>query len=152
MERKLAALPMVVLIAGCGGGGEQLTPLSARPVQIESVTFEMAENANDRRPARVGLVQFANPSLAEQLIAMSPAEWFTEKGAAFRAAYPDAYYDDWELVPGLTAGPFDLKVDEYVSAILFCDTDAVAPPLRIAEDGDLAVHVEPAGCEVYPIE
>ena len=153
MEKKLAALLLViVLIAGCAGGGEPETPQSARPVQIDSVVFEMAAEANGRRPARVGLVQFANPSLAEQLAAIPPAEWFGAKGEAFRASNPGAYYDDWELVPGLVAGPFAVKVDEYVSAILFCHTDAAAPPLRIDEDGDLAVHIEPAGCEVYPIE
>ena len=57
-----------------------------------------------------------------------------------------------ELVPGLVAGPFDLRVDEYVSAILFCDTDAAAAPLRIVEEGELAVHIENEGCEVYSIE
>lgn len=152
MERKLATLPMVLLVAACGGAGEPEAPASARPVQIDSVTFEMAAKANGGRPVRVGLVQFANPSLAEQLIAIPPAEWFGPKGDAFRAAHPNAYYDDWELVPGLVAGPFDLRVDEYVSAVLFCDTDAAPPPLRIEEDGDLAVHIEPEGCEVYPIE
>ena len=152
MAKKLAALPVAVLVAACAGGGEPEAPASSRPVQIDSVTFEMAAEANGRRPARVALVQFANPSLAEQLVAIAPAEWFAAKGEAFRAAHPDAYYDDWELVPGLVAGPFDLRVDEYVSAVLFCDTDAAAAPLRIAEDGDLAVHIERAGCEVHSIE
>ena len=112
----------------------------------------MAADANGRRPAKVGLVQFENLSLAEQLAAIPAADWFGETGEKFRAAHPDAYFDDWELVPGLVAGPFGLKVDGYVSAILFCDTDAAPPPLRIGEDGDLAVHIESGGCEVYRIE
>ena len=153
MEKKLAALPIVAFVAGCLGGGDgQEAPATARPVQIDSVTFEMAATANGGRPARVALVQFANPGLAEQLVAIAPGDWFGAKGEAFRAAHPDAYYDDWELVPGLVAGAFDLRVEEYVSAILYCDTDTAPAPLRIEDDGDLAVHVVPDGCEVYPIE
>ena len=152
MAKQLVALSTVVFVAGCIGGGGPGAPAPARPVQIDSLTFEMAATANGRRPARVGLVQFEDPSLAEQLVAIPPAEWFGPKGEAFRNAHPAAYYDDWELVPGLVAGPFNLRVEEYVAAILFCDTDAAAPPLRIEEDGDLAVHIEPDGCEVYPVE
>lgn len=147
-----ALIPVLAILAGCAGGGgeEALAPL--RPVQIDSVTFEMAARANGRQPARVAIVQIGNKNLVEQLVAIPAAEWFGEAGEKFRAAHPDAYYDDWELVPGLVAGPFELKVDEYVSAILFCDTDAGAPPLRIGEDGHLAVHIEPGGCEVHPID
>ena len=152
MTKHFAAIPVLAFLAGCGGGGGEEIASPARPVQIDSVTFEMAAEANDGQPARVGLVQIANANLVKQLIEIPAAEWFGEAGRKFRATHPDAYYDDWELVPGLVTGPFDLRVDEYVSAVMFCDTDAATPPLRIAEDGDLAVHIEPEGCEVYPIE
>ena len=151
MEKTPAAVLALAFLAGCSGGSEEEILSPARPVQIDTVTFEMEAEANGRWPARVALVQVEDTNLVERLLAISAAEWFGEKGEAFRAAHPDAYYDDWELVPGLVAGPFNLKVDEAVSAILFCDTDAATPPLRIKEDGDLTVHIEPEGCEVYPI-
>ena len=152
MKNPLAALPLIVVLAGCGGGGGEEPPPPGRPAAIASVALEMAADANGLRPARVGLAQVANPRLVDQLIAIPAVEWFGEKGEAFRAAHPKAYYDDWEVVPGHVAGPFDLQVDEYVYAVLFCDTDAAGPPLRIEDDGALAVHVEPEGCEVHPIE
>ena len=156
MEKKLAALIPLVALGGCLGlwGDEEEVPSPARPVQIDSVTFEMAAEANGRRPARVALVQVENANLVEQLFSIPAAEWFGEQGRSFRAAHPNAYYDDWELVPGLVTGPFNLKVDEDVTAVLFCHTDAATPPLRIEEagDGDIAVHIEPSGCEVHPIE
>ena len=152
MEKHFAAILSLVCLAGCGGGGGEEPTLPGRPVRIDSMTFEMAVEANGRRPAKVGLVQVGNPSLVEQLLEIPAAEWFGDNGKRFRNAHPDAYYDDWELVPGFVTGPFDLSVDEYVSAILFCDTDAADPPLRIQDDGDLAVHIEPDGCEVFPIQ
>ena len=156
MTKRLTVISALVFTAacmsGCGTLGGAESGQSTEPVQIDSVTFEMAAQANSRRPARVGLAQFENPNLAARLVEISAADWFGEKGNKFRAAHPNAYYDDWELVPGLVTGPFALEVDEYVSAVLFCDTDANTPPLRIQEDGDLAVHIEPGGCEVHPIE
>ena len=156
MTKQLAASSVLALLAGCmagcAGGGATESIESMRPVRIDSITFEMTAEANNRWPAKVGLVQFGSPSLAEQLIEIPAAAWFGEKGKSFRNAHPDAYYDDWELVPGLVAGPFELKVNEYVSAIMYCDTDAATPPLRIQEDGDLAVHIEPGGCRIHPIE
>ena len=151
MKNQLATSVLCALIAGCTGAGPEVPAQAGRPVRIDSVTFEMAAEANRRRPARVAVVQFGNAILAERLLAIPAAEWFGKKGEAFRGAHPDAYYDDWELVPGLVAGPFALRVEGYVSAILFCDTDAATPPLRIGDDGDLAVHIEPEECAVYPI-
>ena len=137
------------ILAACAGSGGP-SPVDG-PVSIQSVTFEMSSDANARWPARVALVQAENPDLADQLLAIPAAEWFGGKGAAFEAAHPEVYFDSWEVVPGHIAGPYSLDVDEYVSAVLFCDTDAATPPTLIAYDGDVAVHIDPEGCTVHPI-
>ena len=146
-------LATVLTVSGCGGGGGQApqTPESSLPVQIESITFEMAAKANNRRPAKVALVQFATPSLGERLAEITPQDWFEAKGETFRTAHPDAYYDDWEIVPGQITGPFEIIVDEYVSAMLFCETLGSDTALRVSTEGDLAVHIMTTGCEIYPI-
>ena len=150
VQKRIVAFSLVAFLAGCGGGGGEAAP--SLPVQIDSVTFEMTAEANGRRPARIAIVQIPNPNLVAQLVEIPATEWFGEAGKKFRAAHADAYFDDWEVVPGHVAGPFPLKVNEYVSAVLFCDTDVAEPAQRIEHDGDLAVHIESGGCEVHPIE
>ena len=146
-------LATVLTMHGCGGGGAQApqTPESSLPVQIDSITFEMVAEANNGRPVKVALVQFATPSLGERLAEITPQDWFGAKGETFRNAHPDAYYDDWESGLGHITGPFELVVDEYVSAMLFCETLGSDTALRVSAEGDLAVHIETTGCEIYPI-
>ena len=149
MKSTAALFASSVVLAGCFGFGAP-TPVEG-PVSIRSVTFEMATDANAHWPARVAVVQAEDPAISDQLLTIPAAEWFTGKGKAFEAAHPEAYFDAWEIVPGHIAGPFRLDVDEYVTAVLFCDTDAATPPTLIAYDGDVAVHIDPEGCTVHPI-
>ena len=146
-------LATVLTMHGCGGGGAQApeTPENSLPVQINSITFEMAAQANNGRPVKVALVQFTTPSLGERLAEITPQDWFSAKGERFRNAHPNAYYDDWEIVPGHITGPFELVVEDYVSAMLFCETRGSDTALRVSAEGDLAVHIETTGCEIYAI-
>ena len=142
------ALLLVLPLAGClGSSGEVVDG----PVSVTSVTFEMSPDANGRWPARVAVVQTPDPVLTDKLLAISPSEWFSGMREKFESAHPGAYYDAWEIVPGLVAGPFPLRVEGYVTPVLFCDTDASTATMRIAYDGDIAVHIDSGGCTVYPI-
>ena len=152
-------LPCLVLLAltGCAGGlgsfiGDVLARDTGPPaVDISSVVLEMTENANDDWPARVHLVRVDDAGTYARLLTVDPTEWFDGEGARkFEDAYPQAWFDRWEIVPGTSVGPFEFDVgffDDF-AAVLLCDVESGPPPKAVAVEGDLRIVVTDAGCEI----
>ncbi len=144
-----AAGASLALAAGCaapaGGSAAAGTPLT---LTVETITLRMAADVNDRWPVPVELVRVADPAAREQLLAMNADDWFGSAGEAFRVANTDALYDSWELVPGTTAGPFDVRVAGRHGGVLFCDLRGEEPQLAVPfeRDGDVLVSVSDEGC------
>ena len=145
-----AALPLViVLAAGCAGDGWQSGPVEA-PVHLtalESLSLTMKSGANANWPARVELVRVQDPRLVSDLVRIEISDWFGAAGEAFRRLHPEAFYDRWEVVPGIGAGPFRMDVELAVAGVLFCETRAGAAPLRMERDGHVTVDVD-IGCTI----
>jgi len=139
----------LLVLAGCAspaatGGGAMST------LTLETVTLRMAADVNDAWPVPVELVRVADPAVREQLLGMNAADWFGAPGDAFRVANTDALYDSWELVPGDTAGPFDVRVAGRYGGVLFCDLRGEEPQLAVPfeRDGDVLVSIGADGCTI----
>ena len=138
-----------LVLAGCAsppgaaGSAAQMPTLT-----LESVTLRMAADVNDSWPVPVELVRVADPEARERLLAMNAADWFGDAGEEFRVANTDAVYDSWELVPGTTAGPFDVRVVGRYGGVLFCNVQGEEPQLAVPfeRDGEVLVSVGDDGC------
>lgn len=145
--RRLPLLaPLAVLaavLAGCAANAPAPAVLT-----VETVTLRMASGVNDDWPVPVELVRVADPAALDQLLAMNAADWFGDAGEAFRVANTDALYDAWEIVPGTTAGPFDIRVPGRFNGVLFCDVRGEDPQLAapFERDGDVLVSIKDTGC------
>ena len=137
-----ALLAAALLAAACGSNAVR------DPVDIDRVSFDMPAGANGNRPARLEMVRVDDDRLARELVRIATGDWFGPAGDAFRNANPDAVYDAWELVPGRAAGPFDVAARGDLAAVLFCDTRAQPPPLRLVRDGRVDIRVAADGCAV----
>ena len=144
---RLAVLPVALCLAGCGatgGAGNAAAPT----LTVESVTLRMAAGINDDWPVPVELVRVTDPDSLEQLLAMNAADWFGGPGEAFRVANTDALFDAWEVVPGTTTGPFDVRVQGRYSGVMFCDVRSEEPQLAVPfeRDGEVLVSIGEQGC------
>ena len=148
MNKGLAAALAATLatLIGCASDSTRTEP--ERPLRIESATLSLAPAANDRRPVRVSLVRVDDERLAEDLLAVTGPEWFEDGGRdGFLAAHPTAVHDWWEVVPGTTIGPFDLRARGARAGVLFCDVGPRAP-VRVERDGELRIGIDDDGCRV----
>ena len=148
MRKRPAAAIAGILAAllGCATDPGRNEP--ARPLRIESATLSLSPQANGRRPVRVSLVRVDDERLAEDLLAAAGSDWFDGGGRdAFLAAHPTAVHDWWEIVPGTTIGPFDLRTRRGSAGVLLCDVGARAP-VRVARDGDLRIGIDDDGCRI----
>ena len=145
--RALAAA-CALLAAGCGGDGAQVASAvpPARALELDSLTFVVGARVNEDRPVRAELVRVRDARLFDELMRIETSAWFGAGGQAFRATHPNAFYDDWELVPGRLAGPFDVAVDARVAGVLFCEMRAVSPPLSVERNGDVTVEIDDDDC------
>ena len=144
--RTLAIAGLLAAMAGCATDPGRLEP--ARPLRIESATLSLAPQANVRRPVRVSLVRVDDERLARDLLAISGADWFDAGGRdAFLAAHPAAIHDWWEIVPGTTIGPFDLRSRRGRAGVLLCDVGARSP-VRVERDGELRIGIDDTGCRI----
>lgn len=121
------------------------------PVKLKRMSFVMAPGANGNWPARVELVRVEDSRLVADLIATDTSAWFGETGDAFRRAHPGASYDAWELVPGQSAGPVDVKRKGKFAGVLFCDAQSGSTPFRVRRDGHLTVVIDDTGCRLEGI-
>ena len=155
---RAAALLAVALVSGCGGVQGPSTVSPASSYCVDSLSLTVRDGTNASRPVKVTLVQAQDPRAIDELGRIESRAWFGEGGDAFRRTYPEAVVHDWELVPGRTAGPFDVAVDALVAGVLFCETRAGSPPLPVCETragspplpvtriGDVTVKVDDDGC------
>lgn len=146
----LLLAPVLAVAGGCAapGSGDGSGPMPT--LTLETVTLRMAADVNDRWPVPVELVRVADPAAREQLLAMNVDDWFGSAGEAFRVANTDALYDAWELVPGTTAGPFDVRVAGRYGGVLFCSVRSEEPQLAVPfeRDGEVLISVGNEGCTV----
>ena len=141
-----AAAGCLAALVGCASDPGRVEP--ARALRIESATLSLAPDTNDRRPVRVSLVRVADERLAERLLESAGAEWFDAGGRdAFLAAHPTAIHDWWEVVPGTTVGPFDLRSRGRLAGVLLCDVGARAP-IRVVRDGEIRIGMDDDGCRI----
>lgn len=138
---------LAAVLAGCAGTGGAGAGGPAA-LSVETVTLRMAAGVNDDWPVAVELVRAADPATLDQLLAMNATDWFGGGGDAFRVANTDALYDAWEVVPGTTAGPFEVAVQGRYGGVLFCDMRGDEPPLAVPfeRDGDVLVSIGDEGC------
>ena len=140
------AAALLAAIAGCATDPGRVEP--AHSLRVETATLSLAPHANDRRPVRVSLVRVADERIAEELVGTAGSDWFEAGGRdAFLAAHPTAIHDWWEVVPGTTIGPFDLRVRHRHAGVLLCDVGA-RTPLRVEREGDLHIGIDDDGCRV----
>ena len=148
MNKGLAAALAATLatLIGCASDSARTEP--ERPLRIESAILRLASTANDRRPVRVSLVRVDDERLVEDLLAVTGTEWFEDgRRDGFLAAHPTAVHDWWEVVPGTTIGPFDLRARGARAGVLFCDVGPRAP-VRVERDGELRIGIDDDGCRV----
>lgn len=138
------AMLLLVALTACAGRSPSEPP--ERPLRLKRIELSMADNANQDWPARVELVRMKDARLADELLRFETDDWFGEGGRAFKNGHPEVFFDDWEVVPGTTIGPFDVRLRDDVVGVLFCDTRADPPPLRFERNGDVMVRVEEGGC------
>ncbi len=143
-------VPLAALaLAGCGAtGGADAGGPGAASLTVESVTLRMAAGVNDGWPVPVELVRLADGAAMDELLEMNAEDWFGGPGEAFRVANTDALYDAWEVVPGTTTGPFDVRVAGRYGGVLFCNLRGEEPqlPVRFERDGDVLVSIADDGC------
>ena len=149
-DTKWRAIPAVaaMLAAGCGIGEKSGDADAVQVLEIDSIVLEMKAGVNDDWPARVSLVRVDDVGLMNNLLHMDTRAWFGEGGEAFRDTNPQAFYDDWEVVPGSRIGPFDAWIDEDVVGVMFCGTRGNPPPLRLTTNGDIRIEIGHEGCAV----
>ena len=137
---------LLASMAGCAADSALVEP--PRPLRIESATLSLAPLANERRPVRVSLVRVDDERVAQDLLAMAGSDWFDGgERDAFVAAHPTAVHDWWEVVPGTTIGPFDLRARRGLAGVLLCDIGARAP-VRVERNGELRIGIDDGGCRI----
>ena len=145
---RAALLLAAVLAAGCGGDGALNSSVAppVSPLWLESLTFTVEARANANRPVRVALVRVRDTGSMSELMRIESTAWFGAAGDAFRRTHPEAFVDDWELIPGRVAGPYDVAVTALVAGVLFCEVRAGSPPLPVERNGDVTVAIGDSGC------
>lgn len=148
MKTGLVAAMAGTLLTVYGCAAESVRTEPARPLRIETATLSLAPEANSRRPVRVSLVRVVDERLAENLLATAGSEWFEGGGReAFLAAHPTAVHDWWEIVPGTTIGPFDLRSRGVFAGVLICGVGSRVP-VRVERDGELRIGIDDDGCRI----
>ena len=109
------------------------------------VTFALSPDANGSRPVRVELVRTPDTQLVTELARLDSQAWFSQAGREFRARHSDALFDDWELVPGATYGPFELGVNDKADGVLFCGTPA-GRALRVKWQRNIEIEIDARSC------
>jgi len=145
--RLTALLAGVVLAGACAGrGGDDGVD---EPLRLHRISFATASGVNGNRPVRVDLVRVVREGDAADLAGAASSDWFGGDGDAFLAANPEAVLDRWELVPGRSAGPFDVRLGGDYAGLLFCDAGGgAAPPRRLGRGGHVTVTIDAGGCTV----
>lgn len=80
------------------------------------------------------------------LRATSGSDWFSGGArGAFLAAHPTAVHDSWEIVPGATIGPLDLRARRGLAGVLLCDIGERSP-VRVERSGEIRIGIDDGGC------
>lgn len=114
--RRLGALLVVALLAGCGGASD-------KPIQSRLIEFAVAQGANQDSPIAVDIVYVYDPQLVAQLTQMTARDWF-QKRDQIRQAFPTGYdLTSYEVVPG-QKGPIETvppKSSQAIAAFIFAN-------------------------------
>ena len=136
-------------IAGCQGQGprEARTPLPQPHLEAGSIVLNVAEGVNDGWPVEVALVRVPTVEAMDELLQIDSRSWFGGAGPDFRLRNADARVDAWEVAPGTSAGPFDLRRRGKFGGVLFCNVGS-GSPTRFEQNGDAFLFVDDQGCTV----
>ncbi len=130
--RTMAALALGLAVAACAGTSVPFTGLCVRDSQ-STVTLRAAEGANGDTAVAVDIVVAADEALAATLAELT-GPGFLARRAQLRRDHPETLeVFSWELAPGQTLGPQEIKHD--------CDPEAVYVFAAYGTPGDHRVLV-----------
>lgn len=142
------AVALTGLVAGCFGRfADDSAP--DPPLKLETVSLTMLAEANDNWPARIALVRVPDNDLVSELLRMKPEAWFGDDGETFQLEHPEAVVNLWEVVPGTSPGPFEVKLGRFadkVAGVLFCGVRSSPSPLRFDRDEEVTILIGDEGC------
>ena len=152
---RTACITLVLLFTAtsCGlfGGGGSKKEQTTKPkdnLNLRTVTVTMAPNANNGWPASIELVRVTDADLVTELLAITPQDWFGAKGEAFKLAHPEAYFNQWQPVPGSSTPAENVAVRSRVAGVLYCNLPGISAPSRVRQDGHIVIRITEHGCEV----
>lgn len=149
----LPAVVVSMLVSGCGtldGIGLDLSKWTGKPkprISVSWVSVAVMPNVNENWPVPVELVRVRDEALVGMLLDMDTDDWFGEGGESFRLAHPDAVFDYWEVVPGTSTDPVEIRRLGRFGGVLFCGLrESPPPPVRVAHRGRMRITVDDSGC------
>lgn len=119
---------------------------SSWPSNVREVAFETAEGANGNAPVTVELVRTGDDEVLEGLLDISTDGWFGAPGKEFRLARPNLLVNRWELPPGGSFGPFDVRARRGLAGVLFCQTASSLGPVLLDRGDIVVVDIGETGC------
>jgi len=152
--RRFLFLIPVLLVAllgtGCSFLGIFSNPDRPDPrTRVTWITLTVLPDVNDNWPVAVEYVRVREEPLMDVLLRMGANEWFEAAGDAFRLSQPEAVFDQWEIVPGTSIGPIEVRRRGRFGGVLFCGLRGTPPPpVRVAERGRVQIVVDNSGCTV----
>ena len=123
-------LALSLILFGCSFSGEK--------IELDSLTLDVAEQANDDTPIAVDFVVVSDPDLFKLLSGVSAQQWFNER-EQYRRDYREQF-SVWslELVPGQfrEVRDFPFSGDEAAGLLVFAGYNTPgAHRLRLSEPG-----------------
>jgi type VI secretion system protein len=114
LASKIVLLAAAILLGGCAD-------LLGPRVQLDSLTLDVAERANDDTPIAVDFIAVRDPELLKVLSGITARQWFSER-EQYRRDY-QTQFSVWslELVPGqfMEAREFPLAGDSAAGLLVF---------------------------------
>ena len=121
-------------------------PRSVWPANVRYIAFETSERVNRNAPVAVELVRTGDDELLEELLDITTDGWFSGPGHEFRLARPDLLVDRWELPPGGSFGPYDVRAQRGLAAVLFCRTPLSPGPVLLDPSATVTIDIDDGGC------
>ena len=135
---------LLLITGGCrSGNGSDPDPA----IRMRTVVVVMTDGANGDWPAEVEMVRVRDANLLTELLRIESAAWFADAGEKFVKANPEALVDRWEMVPGTSVGPVNVRIRAKVTGVVFCNIPGT-PPVRLSHHGHVTLRVDDEGCAI----
>ncbi len=142
-NRVAAALLVATVLLGACRSSNDASPDPA--IRMRSLLLVMTDGANGDWPVAVDLVRVRDANLLTELLRIESAAWFRDAGEKFAKANPDALIEQWEIVPGTSVGPLNVRVRAKVTGVVFCNIPGT-PPVRLGYHGHVTLGIDDDGC------